>query len=395
MKYPFGIIERFIEMSAVPVIEPVVTVLGVGNINDTWLVRAGTHCFVLQRLNSRVFPLPELVMANLATISTHLQGRLNTCGQRWENSSLLPTRSGGLFHTDQQGDFWRALSYIDQTTTHQTIATAAQARQVGWALGHFHNLLADLPAGNLHETLPGFHLLPSYLDHFDRVTAGMTRSLNPDLRFCLDFVAARRKGADLLERARQQGKLRVQTIHGDPKVGNVLFDVASDLAVSLIDLDTVGPGLIHYDIGDCLRSCCNVAGESAADLSRVEFDLDLCREALAGYFSGAGPLLTDQDRELIYPAVRLIAFELGLRFLTDYLAGNCYFKVLHAEENLHRALVQFHLVQSMERQKKEIEEVVRALEVSKIPDVRSTCSKTDFGIFRVPNEAQGRKGGES
>ena len=352
------IIEQFCSRSSLPVVEPVVTALGAGNINDTWLVRTGVQKFVLQRLNRQVFPQPQLVMANLATISAHLQGWVNTSGQRWENSSLLATRAGGLFYTDRQGDFWRAVTYIDRTTTHQTITTAALARQVGWALGHFHNLLAELPAGNLHETLPGFHLLPSYLDHFDRVLAAVTRPVDPDLRFALDFVAARRRGADLLERARQQGRLRVQTIHGDPKVGNVLFDVASDLAVSLIDLDTVGPGLIHYDIGDCLRSCCNVAGEAAADLSRVEFDLDLCRETLTGYFSGAGNLLTDQDRALIYHAVRLIAFELGLRFLTDYLAGNCYFKVLQAEENLQRALVQFHLVQSIERQKNEIEEVV-------------------------------------
>lgn len=349
------IIEQFLGISSLPLVKPVVTVLGAGNINDTWLVRTGDLSFVLQRLNRQVFPLPQLVMANLATLSRHLAAKVNTSGQRWENSILLPTNDGAPFYTDLHGELWRAVTYIDRTTTHQIIATAAQARQVGWALGHFHLLLADLPARNLHETLPGFHLLPSYLDHFDRVMQGMTIPVNPDLRFCLNFVAARRVGADMLEQARQQGKVRVQTIHGDPKAGNVLFDLATDLAVSLIDLDTVGPGLIHYDIGDCLRSCCNVAGEAAADLSRVEFDLDLCREALGGYFSGAGDLLTEYDRELIFPAVRLISFELGLRFLTDYLAGNCYFKVLHAEENLQRALVQFHLVLSIERQKRAIE----------------------------------------
>lgn len=370
------IIAQFCDPSVLPAVEPVVTVLGVGNINDTWLVRTGGFSFVLQRLNRQVFPLPQLVMANLATLSRHLAGKLDTCDQRWENSLLLPTRAGAPFYTDQQGDIWRAVSYIDKTTTHQSIATPAQARQVGWALGHFHLLLTDLPACDLHETLPGFHILPCYLDHFDQVLSGSAMKCDrragrpqcrsphggmqsdPDLRFCLDFVAARRKSADLLERARHQGKVRVQTIHGDPKAGNVLFDVVSDCAVGLIDLDTVGPGLIHYDIGDCLRSCCNASGEAAADLSQVVFDMDLCREALAGYFSGAGALLSDQDRELIFHAVRLISFELGLRFLTDYLAGNRYFKVLHKAENLHRALVQFHLVQSIERQRKEIERIV-------------------------------------
>lgn len=351
------IIAQFYETSSLSAVEPVVTVLGVGNINDTYLVRTEDYSFVLQRLNRQVFLQPDLVMANLATLSRHLQSKLNSCDQRWEHCILLPTNTGAPFYTDHQGDFWRALSHIDRTITHQTIATSGQARQVGWALGHFHLLLADLPAGNLHETLPGFHILPSYLDHFDRVLSAAVMKSDTDLRFCLDFVGARRVGADLLERARLQGKVRVQTIHGDPKAGNVLFDVASDLAVSLIDLDTVGPGLIHYDIGDCLRSCCNRSGEVAADLSQVAFDLDLCREVLAGYFSGAGTLLAANDRQLIFQAVRLIAFELGLRFFTDYLAGDRYFKVLHEKENLQRALVQFHLVQSIERLKTEIEKI--------------------------------------
>ncbi|MDD3816121.1 MAG: aminoglycoside phosphotransferase family protein [Desulfocapsaceae bacterium] len=357
------IIAQFHEASSPAAVEPVVTVLGVGNINDTYLVRTGDSSFVLQRLNRQVFAQPQLVMANLATLSRHLQGRVKTCDQRWENSILLSTKAGEPFHTDRQGEVWRAVSHIDRTITHQTITTSAQARQVGWALGHFHLLLADLPARDLHETLPGFHLLPGYLDHFDRVCSGAAMKgdrktgAETSLRFCFDFIAARRKGADLLERARHEGRIKVQTIHGDPKAGNVLFDVASDLAVSLIDLDTVGPGLIHYDIGDCLRSCCNVSGEVAADLSQVSFDMDMCREVLAGYFSGAGTLLSTYDRQLIFQAVRLLTFELGLRFFTDYLAGNRYFKVRHEEENLHKALVQFHLVQSIERQKREIEKV--------------------------------------
>ncbi|MDO9040798.1 MAG: aminoglycoside phosphotransferase family protein [Desulfocapsaceae bacterium] len=351
------IIAQFCDPAVWPVVDPVVTVLGVGNINDTWLVRRGDFSFVLQRLSRQVFLHPHLVMANLATLSRHFSSKVNTSGQRWEHSVLLPTNNGAPFYTDHQGDIWRAVSYIDMTTTHQAITTPAQARQVGWALGHFHSLLADLPVQELHETLPGFHILPCYLDHFDRVLSGVTMKNDSELRFCFDFVAARRKGADLLEQARHQGKIRARTIHGDPKVGNVLFDISSDCAVSLIDLDTVGPGLIHYDIGDCLRSCCNVSGEEAADLSQVVFDVELCREVLAGYFSGAGDLLLGHDRELIFHAVRLISFELGLRFLTDYLAGNCYFKVSHEVENLHRALVQFHLVQSIENRQEAIEKI--------------------------------------
>ncbi len=338
-----------------------ISVLGQGNINDTWLVRSADGAFVLQRLNSQVFPHPHWIMANLATLSRHLLEKEEPCGQRWENSSLLPTRSGAPFYTDHAGHTWRAMSYIDGTITHPAISTSARARQVGWALGHFHHLLADLPAEKLHDTLPGFHVLPQYLQSFDQALDQAATRGSGDLHFCLDFVAARRSGADLLERARRRGKITVRVVHGDPKAANILFDAATDLAVSLIDLDTVGPGLPLSDIGDCLRSCCNVLGEEAGNVSAVEFDVEICRAILAGYFSGAGALLSGHERGLIFETLRLTAFELGLRFVSDYLAGNRYFKVSHGEENLGRALVQFHLVQSIERQQTEIEAIIREI----------------------------------
>ena len=349
-----------------------VSVLGRGNINDTWLVSAQDRSFVLQRLNRRVFANPQWIMANLATFSRHLQKKDKSCRQRWENCTLVLTRTGASCYLDGAGDTWRALSYIDGAVTHPVITTEARAGQVGWALGHFHRLVADLPAASLHDTLPGFHVLPRYLEQFDQVWSRMAgdggagTKGGPELRFCLDFVAARRAGADLLERARRQGRIGVRTIHGDPKAANILFDTATDLAVSLIDLDTLGPGLLLSDIGDCLRSCCNVRGEEGEDAAAVVFDVEICRAILMGYVAGAGSPLSEQEAALLFEAVRLIAFELGLRFLTDYLAGNHYFKVSHAEENLHRALVQFHLVASIEGQKGEIEEIIR--DVRRCPD---------------------------
>lgn len=341
-------------------------VLGRGNINDTWLVRAPDRAFVLQRLNRLVFPHPHLIMANLAVFSRHLQGTDKPCGQRWENSTLVPTSAGAPFYVDSRGDTWRATSYVEHTVTHPAITTSERARQVGWALGRFHGLLADLPAAALHDTLPGFHVLPRYLEQFDRVVDRVALKGSPDLRFCLAFVARRRAGADLLERARRQATVTTRVVHGDPKAANVLFDTKTDLAVSLIDLDTVGPGLLLADIGDCLRSCCNTGGEESGDLSAVDFDTQMGREILVGYGSQAGALFSEGDRRLLFAAVRLIAFELGLRFLTDHLAGNRYFRVSHPEENLHRALVQFHLVARIERQRKEIEGIIE--ELARCPD---------------------------
>lgn len=332
--------------------------LGEGNINGTWLVRSPRRTFVLQRLNPAVFPRPELIMANLATLSDYFQRKQDLCGRRWEPSALLATEVGEPFYTDEAGVAWRAMTYIEGTVTYQQINTSARAQEVGWALGHFHRLLADLPPSVLHETLPGFHVLPRYLAQFDQVCQGGIGPESAELRFCLDFVEARRAEADTLERARQRGVTGIRVVHGDPKAANVLFDALNDQAVSLIDLDTVGPGLVLADIGDCLRSCCNPLGEMAADPVRVEFDPDLCRALLTGYLSEAGSLLTPPERELIFTAVRLITFELGLRFFTDHLAGDSYFKVSCRGQNLHRALIQFHLVQSIERQQEAITRIV-------------------------------------
>jgi Ser/Thr protein kinase RdoA (MazF antagonist) len=144
-------------------------------------------------------------------------------------------------------------------------------------------------------------------------------------------------------------------IHGDPKLNNILFDASSGLAVAMIDLDTVKPGLIHYDLGDCLRSCCNRAGEGGAE--SVEFDVAICREVLAGYFAAAEQFLTEPDIAYLFDAIRLLPFELGLRFLTDHLAGDRYFHVTEPGQNLRRAQVQFRLVASIERQEKAIRSV--------------------------------------
>ena len=175
------------------------------------------------------------------------------------------------------------------------------------------------------------------------------------------FVAERRAWAPVLADARAQGRLRLRPIHGDPKVNNVMLDTATGQAVAMVDLDTVKPGLVHYDIGDCLRSGCNPWGEETGDWETVRFEPELCRAMLAGYLSLARDFLTEHDYAYLYDAIRLLAFELGLRFFTDYLAGNVYFKARHPEHNLVRALVQFKLTESIESQAAAIGAIIRDL----------------------------------
>jgi len=341
---------------------------GQGNVHDTFLVTvsdAGAKHFILQRLNTRVFPRPELIMQNLRTFTAHMCGRLRReplpRGRRWEVPAVLLNRDGGDHWLDPAGSFWRALSFIKDAQSFDTVRDLTHAREVGSALGRFHHLLCDLPPARLADTLPGFHLTPGYLQHYDGVLAKNPAKKSPEADFCLRFVAQRRTWAGVLEDAKAGGELPVRVIHGDPKVNNVLLDAATGRAVALVDLDTVKPGLVHYDLGDCLRSGCNPLGEETGDWETVRFDPETCRALLQGYLPLARDFLTAGDYDYLYDAVRLLPFELGLRFFTDYLEGNSYFKARHPEHNLARALVQFRLTESIESQESAIRGIIRDL----------------------------------
>ncbi len=348
-----GAARQFISADASLVIKE----FGNGNINRTFLVSPPPRVarpFLLQRLNTHVFQRPELVMANICAITDHVNDRLakapGSIGRRWEIPAVLKTAEGHDHWRSRDGSFWRAISFIEGSWTLNVIGNPTQARDVGFSLGTFHRLLSDLPPEKLADTLPGFHVTPGYLRRFDKVISGKWQAQTPEERWCLEFIAAHRSQASVLEDAHAAGRLKMRTIHGDPKVNNVLFDVATGQACSVIDLDTVKPGLVQYDIGDCLRSSCNRLGEETADWEQVRFDPELGEFVLTGYCTVAREFLSEADFALIPDAIGLIAFELGLRFFTDHCEGNVYFKANHPRHNLARALVQFKLAESVGQQ---------------------------------------------
>jgi Ser/Thr protein kinase RdoA (MazF antagonist) len=352
-----------------------VTGYGAGNVNDTYLVTlsavepaVGADCFVLQRINQHVFPQPALILLNMRIFTDYMRAQLaqeaTDPARRWEVPLVIRTREGQDYYTDEQHEIWRAIGLIAGAKTYPKIRDAAHARESGYALGRFHRLISGLDPARLYDTLPGFHITPRYLAHYDQVLAQRQSPPGGEqeaVAFGQAFVAARRHLANVLEEAQQAGKLTLRAMHGDPKVDNILIDDVTGQAVSLIDLDTVKPGLVHYDIGDCLRSCCNPAGEETTNLDSVVFDLDLCQNILEGYLSEAATFFTPHDYAYIYDAVRLIGFELGLRFFTDHLAGDLYFKVKHPNHNLERALVQFRLVEQIEAREVSIRAMVAKL----------------------------------
>ncbi|MCG6916792.1 MAG: aminoglycoside phosphotransferase family protein [Deltaproteobacteria bacterium] len=338
---------------------------GNGNVNDTFLVTLDSKekHFVLQRINTQVFHRPELVMRNIRAFSEHVRRRLQSGplspGRRWEVVRVLSAEDGEDHWIDPSGSFWRALSFIDGAQSFDTIEDIEHGKEVGFALGMFHNLLSDLPREKLVDTLEGFHITPSYLLHYDEILAQNRPKKSAEVDYALQFIEERRGWANVLEKAKGQGRLGLRPIHGDPKVNNVMIDNSTGQAISIVDLDTVKPGLVHYDVGDCLRSGCNPLGEETDQWERVHFDPELCQAILQGYLPLARDFLTENDYEYLYDAIRLISLELGLRFFTDYLAGNVYFKANHQEHNLLRALVQFKLTGSIESQETSIRLIIQ------------------------------------
>ena len=329
--------------------------LGNGLINDTYWVQTQVNDFVLQRINPHVFPHPEKILDNLLQLQDHLKNKQDSAIHLKLPEILLTVDQQHSFR-DCENNLWRALEFISPSESRETLSNLTEAAQIGKALGHFHSLFSDLDTRYLFDTLPGFHVTPGYFQAYLEASAtGLAVVKDDNFRHCQDYIQQQQTRINSLESASQQGLLKTRVIHGDPKLNNFLFACDSDVIISLIDLDTVKPGLIHYDIGDCLRSCCHIP-------DRNHFDLQLAEIILQHYILEAGKMMNQADYDYLYDAIWLIPFELGLRFFTDYLQGNPYFKIRYPTENLLRAHNQFALCQDIERQKHSIQAILLRLQ---------------------------------
>lgn len=333
-----------------------VTPLGNGNINETLRVLLADGCsWVLQRLHPGVFLDPDAVMANMRLVTEHLDAEQDR-DVRFFRLGRTPQGSDQFW--DQEGCCWRLLSYIEKSRTLERVENAAQAEAIGRLLGRFHRLTTGLAPDRLVDPLPGFHVTPQYLQQYDALRPAVPIG-NTQEQHCAELIERMRPIAQVLEQDRDCLSHRV--IHGDPKVANFLFAHDSDQAVSLIDLDTVKPGLLLHDLGDCLRSCCNPLGEGHEDPEETVFVPHLFTAFMTGYLAQGADLLTESDRELVVRSAAVISFELGLRFFTDHLAGDRYFKVQRPGQNLHRARIQFQLSQSILSQRDALEQRLQVL----------------------------------
>jgi len=330
--------------------------LGEGNINDTFLIAGDDVRFVLQRINAAVFTDPIKVALNSARVAGHIAATAHDSGMLV--AEVLTSGKDRCWYRDEGGEVWRAQRYFANSRVVQRVEDSNQAREIGGCLAAFHEAVDDLRPSRLHVVLPGFHDLPAYLHAYDRVaatSAGAVVSAAESIGFCRESIARWRHQACFFVAAQRRRDVVQHTVHGDPKVSNILFDADSGAAVAMIDLDTVGAGLVLQDIGDCLRSCCSSVRED--DVRReIACDPAMVAAVMEGYLDRR-PLSLFERRNL-HSALLLITFELGVRFLTDYLQGNRYFKVTKADDNLNKAVVQFRLAASIEEQKQAIEESV-------------------------------------
>ncbi len=335
---------------------------GNGLINSTYKVETENgKTYIFQKLNSSVFSNPELILNNISVFYQHLDTKTNKGNSEFVFPGLVATKSKSFFYIDEDKNYWRMMQFIENSLSFNSLNEVGEsknlvARQVGLALGRFHRLGRDIELAKLHDTLPGFHIAPGYLKIYDEIDKeSKSKFISDKDVYCQGTIEASRADFFILEHAKSKKLINESLIHGDPKLNNILFRQDSHHAMSLIDLDTLKPGLWHYDIGDALRSLCNLLGESPSDVNDISFDLSTAKNFFYAYFEETKHFLSSEDYRYIYPAVKLLPLELGTRFYTDHLSGNHYFKVSKEKENLDRACCQFRLAQSIESKREKIE----------------------------------------
>jgi Ser/Thr protein kinase RdoA (MazF antagonist) len=328
---------------------------GSGHINDTYLSRWDRHgqCVrrIIQRINHHVFKVPEQLMENIERVTRHVRLKLEaTAGANPDREclSILRTVEGALVHRDDRGDYWRMYPFIGGTRTHDLCTSPHLAYEAAKAFGRFQRHLADLPGERLHDTIPFFHHTPRRLQHLEQAIREDRQGRLAQAREAVDFAFARTAFTSLVTDRLASGVLPERITHNDTKLNNVLMDEQTERAVCVIDLDTVMNGSVLYDFGDMVRTCGRAAAEDERDLGRVQFNLDAFEALVRGYLEGAAGFLTPAEVELLVEAGRLITLTIGIRFLTDYLSGDVYFKTHRPGQNLDRARVHFKLVAEME-----------------------------------------------
>ena len=328
---------------------------GNGHINDTYAVtcasEGGVRRYILQKLNSRVFPHPTALMNNFAAVTAYLRPIIKKEGGDPDRECLkvIPTVQGAAYYVDGEGEVWRMTQLIENTDAYLVAESSAMFEDAGRAFGLFIKRLEGFDAASLIEVIPDFHNTVKRYENLEKAVAADKAGRASGVKDLIDFARARKDKTSVIVSALKEGKIPLRVTHNDTKLNNVLIDTATQKAICVIDLDTVMPGSLLYDFGDAIRVGCSTAEEDEKDLSKVNFDRENFLAFTRGFMRGLGDNLTVNEEKLLPTGAILMTFECGIRFLTDYLEGDVYFKTTYPEHNLVRCRTQFKLVEEMEK----------------------------------------------
>jgi len=335
-----------------------------GHINDTYVLttKKNKHIvrYILQRINHTVFKDPPSVMGNIIRVTEHIRSRMQRIdpGRASRQLTVIASVDDTCFHKDTEGNFWRVYNFIEGAVTYDTIESAELAYEAARMFGWFQKMLVDLPGPALHESICDFHNTPKRFETFGAVlkedTCNRAKNAKPEINFLFDNAAI----CDVLLNLAGKGKIPIRVTHNDTKVNNVMLDKNTNKGVCVIDLDTVMPGLSIYDFGDMIRTGTTFADEDERNLSKVAMNLPMFEVFARGFAEQSSHFLTSTEKEHLAFAAKLITFEQFIRFLTDYLAGDVYYKVHREGHNLDRSRTQMKLVQSIIKQEEAMNEVI-------------------------------------
>ena len=336
-----------------------------GHINDTYCSKfedgGRTVQYVNQRINHLVFREPEKLMENIERVTRFAREKILAAGgdPDRETLTIVPTRDGRTFLRTPEGGYWRMFRFIGGARTYDRVEDLRHVYSASKAFGNFQKMLAELPGGRLHETIPNFHhtrkRYEAFVDAVEHDPVNRAAGVRPEI----DFVVARERDAGVVVDGLASGRIPERVTHNDTKLNNVMIDDRTGEGVCVIDLDTVMPGSVLYDFGDSVRLGAATAAEDERDLGKVGFDLGMFDRLAAGYLDAARDFLVPEETARLAFSAKLLTLECGIRFLTDHLKGDVYFKVHREGHNLDRARTQFKMVAAMEDRTEDMESVVR------------------------------------